>query len=385
MTFSEALPPIANNLDIRQPQSCPCCHSEDIVQLKSHFDASMRSDGIVVNTPLTKYHCMQCNCGIGSNLRIYAAYRRTDGSSVGESARHRRVAQGLFDIIRTRSKLTNLDVLEVGAANLETSSELARLLGGQVITAIDPYPENESRPENVLFHKTTLEDYGRGRHQHDVIFSNHVIEHFSDPVEFFSLHRNLLKAEALLIVCCPNSSMPSVELLFSDHRVHLTASAISSAAAFSGLSLKEHFLAPWDDETSVSILGVDSHSRNDSPWAALADIRSAREKYFADWTDCQTTLMTQAKLDDLVLFGAGEFSQLIACYMPDLYRRILAIVVEDLDGARNFDKPVRTFDYRLAYGQLLMLGLHRRSRKAVLARLQSKGVAIERILVPSRI
>lgn len=276
-------------------------------------------------------------------------------------------------------------MLEVGAANRETSRMLSRLIGGQTITAIDPQPESDMDCENVRFLNTTLEEYSHSGRRYDVIFSNHVMEHFEDPIGFLSLHRDLAKSTSLLIICCPNSSVPSVELLFDDHQAHLTCSAMCSAANSAGLLLEECFTAPWDEETAVAILRLPDRIKADPIETRPRGIRSVREKYFADWKSCQSALLQQAEGHELVLFGAGEFAQLIACYMPDLYRRVSSIVVENPEGARSFDRTVEQFDYQLPHGHLLLMGVHRKSRASVMARLAHKGFPMERVLIPAGI
>ena len=79
-----------------------------------------------------------------------------------------------------------------------------------------------------------------------------------------------------------------------------------------------------------------------------------------------------------ILFGAGEFSQLIRAYLPKLWSKIEFIIVDDIQGVRGFDKPVFLINDVDLHERDIVVGVHPMHCKAVEKRLLALGAASAR-------
>ena len=106
----------------------------------------------------------------------------------------------------------------------------------------------------------------------------------------------------------------------------------------------------------------------------IAALNNERLCYLAQWAHADKRLC-EALSDRPILFGGGEFSQLICAYLPNLWSLITCIVVDDLQGIREFDKPIfQTCEVDLR-GRDIVVGLHPMSSKPVIERLLALGAA----------
>ena len=83
----------------------------------------------------------------------------------------------------------------------------------------------------------------------------------------------------------------------------------------------------------------------------------------------------------LLLFGAGEFSQLIRTYLPESYAKVTALVVESLLGSRTFDKPIIEFRKINASNQQIIVGVNPASQEIVKIKLIEAGFKKSDILM----
>ena len=60
------------------------------------------------------------------------------------------------------------------------------------------------------------------------------------------------------------------------------------------------------------------------------------------WSRDEAISLRKRKLLEkpLYLFGAGEYIQLIRCFLPDLYNHAKGLIVSNKRGVRLFDKPL---------------------------------------------
>ncbi len=106
--------------------------------------------------------------------------------------------------------------------------------------------------------------------------------------------------------------------------------------------------------------------------AAPPDLMDARRSYLSIWAETDSRLLPLLGEAPL-LFGAGEFSQLIRAYLPGVFDRIEAILVDDLRGARAFPKPLlRLSDIDLR-GRTILIGVRPEAVPAVWGRLEALG------------
>ena len=85
---------------------------------------------------------------------------------------------------------------------------------------------------------------------YDVIYSIHVIEHTDDPVAFLAVLKKMLAPNGRLIITCPNSRIPNLEIMRTDHNYSMTPYHLSVVARKAGLMPLKSTLCPGGGEAS---------------------------------------------------------------------------------------------------------------------------------------
>lgn len=350
--------------------TCPLCRAAPLETLEIGLPAAMRSDGLILPERLCKRSCPACGALIGCNSALPAAYRRSDGQAPQERARHARIAEGLAAQI-ARLKADG-PILEIGAASFETALQLARLLPDAPITAVEPAPEHLPRTDAIRIHAGPLETLVPDA-PFRLIYSNHVLEHVPDTRAFLAASAGLLAPDGVSLVACPNGLIPGHELLFADHLYHFTPRALACAAQDAGLALVESLPAPWEPLSLLHILVPAATAQPAMP-DAPPGLTAPRRAYLEIWETAEARLLPILGTAP-ILFGAGEFSQLIRAYLPRVYDRIAAITLDDPTGARDFDRPVLPLAELDLRGRVVLAGVHPASVAPVSARLLALGAA----------
>lgn len=336
-------------------------------RLPIRLSRAMRSDGLIIEEPLQKWACGACGAMQGENTQPLAPYRRSNGQAPGDIARHARVADGLIAEI-ARLELRG-PALEVGAASFQTALHLAERLPDWRIVAVEPEPELLPVTTAVEIHVGPFEAL-QWRERFGLVYSNHVLEHIADTRGFLRHVGAALAPEGMALLACPSGLIASHEMLFADHLFHFTPRAVAVAARDAGLALIDSRPCPWEPMSRLFLL---RHGSAALP-AAPDDLTAARRAYLAKWEEAEARLLPLLG-DAPILFGAGEFSQLIRAYLPRVHDRITAITVDNPTGARAFDKPVFPLAEIDLRGRVVLLGTHPSSVATVAARLEALGAA----------
>lgn len=327
----------------------------------------MRSDGIILDEPLRKDECPHCGGAVGSFTDVAAAYRRSNGMSPFDVARHHSIAEGIVDIARRYSIFG--PILEVGAASFQTAIEVARQFPDSRTVAIDPSPEVVPETDLLDCRTCRLED-ADFQCSFGFIYSNHVLEHVPDPSDFLSALSSILHDQGLIVVVCPNGQVPSHELLFADHLSHFTDRAMFIVAASAGLSLVEAFDAPWDRLSRIFLLRRQPAAEPSVPYG----LSEARKAFFEKWSEAQNLLLSEIN-SPLIMFGAGEYSQIIRAYLPRLYDLVECLIVDKVTGTRDFDRPIRLVSDVELKGREIVLAVHPGSVDVLRRRMLDHGAA----------
>lgn len=348
---------------------CPACLSiEAFRSYTSTLPRSMRSDGVVIEEPLVKFLCDNCGLAIGANKRSDDAYARSDGTSTYELDRHRAVAAGVKKIIDLNSSSINGRLLEIGAASFRTTDLLSALLDGWEIIGIDSSPEIRHDTNNKF--TRVVGDYATYPFDlgFDVVFSNNVIEHIEELRHFLDKMRHDLVVDGVVIACTPSYTSINHELLFTDHLWHFTPQAMDVLCSQVNLRVVAQYVSDWDSRTHVYIMercsevrgsirtqsaGTDSSDSYTlekrtstvceppiSRMPRAVDLNSKRRAYLATWESKQSEILQQLVPGrTLVMFGAGEYAQIVRTLLPDVYKEVKIIVVDSIAGCRNFTGP----------------------------------------------
>lgn len=308
-------------------------------------------------------------------------YDRPDDLPVWNLNRHKNIAAGIINIIHNNIADNHINILEVGAGNFQTSLQIYKLQNKYNITALEPYAATNTVPDTITCQISGLSDFGPDI-KFDVIFSHHVIEHISDPVNYLTKQATLLHDDGIIIVCCPTQQTISPELMFVDHLFHFTVTGFRHLIKQTQLTLAQQFPAPWDHETHVYILKKDNafstvHIEPENT-NALYD---KRRELISWYPDREKNILNRLKPGErLTLFGAGETSQLIQTYIPELFSRVDALIVTNKAVPRKFRQPIMSIHDALNDQSKITLSVRQKSSPIVEKLLLNSGIASNRII-----
>lgn len=350
----------------------------------------MRSDGVMFDNKLIKYHCSSCGF-LFQDPKCYhineAQYRRSDGTSESDIERHQRIASRFAELInKFHGSSESISILEVGAGNYETSIKLAETNKNFKVTALEPSPEiyRKSTLSNLNIYNGNLESFSQ-EDKFDIIFSNHVLEHMPAlKTQTFPHHQRLLKHQGIIIFAVPACYPATEEILFTDHLYTFSKNSMIELLKDSSLELISINSAKWD---TSSILYTVKHkaakqlinSQNTDELRKIGEkdqkeLLHARQELCNRWKRTAmkcTSQINQGKT--FAIFGAGEYAQLIQCYFPELYRRAKFHIVTSKKGSRIFPLEVKTIDSIDLKNIQCLLAVNERSSKLVSKLLKSHG------------
>lgn len=365
---------------------CPICLGGKLIKLDFPLKQSMRSDGFIIGEPLIKHHCPDCGLLIGGNGQGEPRYLRSNGDSPFDLARHQNVAEGLSRLIDGVKHKQRLTIIEVGAANFQTALSLKKINPDYSISALEPHPETLPESNEI---STIIKDFLQLEEddKFDICYSNQVIEHFKDPIIFLKKSKAILKDTGIIIACCPTFKNVSSELLFSDHFSHFTPDAMAICAERAGLVLASDFLSDWDPLTHVYVFEVRNNSdvQGSKLPTDYEPLRLQRSLLINQWlTEEKKLLEIFESAEKIMIFGAGEFTQLIRAYMPVFWHKVDKILVDNLCGIRDFDKPVLHIeDIQFGDRDSLLIGAQERSRQAIFQKILDHKVSATNVYIPS--
>lgn len=361
-------------------KKCPCCSNKNLEILDIKLKHAMRSDGLIINEALKKSQCYQCGLLIGLNSNSKIQYLRSDGKSNGEKKRSKYIASSIEQIIKKIQKKPNLNLIEIGGGSFRTSIELKNNNKNYSITSIEPNPENfpKTKAINLVFDKFEKVNLNN---KYDVCYSAFVLEHVDNLEKFILKCKKIITDDGLIIFIVPNSDSPSKELMFSDHKFHFTLTSIKYLTNRLGLILINEFIPSWDKSAHIYILKkikkIKTLRANKTPFNLLF---KKRMNYYDAWIKMDKLILSKVKKHELILFGAGEISQLIACYLPETFHYIKYIVVDNIKGIRKFNKKIYRFSDVVVKGEFFLIGALHKNKKIIKTKLTDYRISAKNII-----
>jgi 2-polyprenyl-3-methyl-5-hydroxy-6-metoxy-1,4-benzoquinol methylase len=362
--------------------NCWICESRRTIKLNISRKTSLTTDGTILKQQLSKLQCINCGLFFNPNPIAMNNYHRSSGDSKWDIQRHKDIAKNVSNLIeKIFFSKKKISVLEIGGGNYLTSYFLSKINKKLSVTCIEPYPENDAPKSGVDCLKLKLEDY-LPKKKFEFIFSNNVIEHTNNPVEYIKNIDKLLSEKSFILVCCPTQTKITNEILFIDHIFHFSEQSFKMIANKAGLVVDKEFISSWDQFTHCYLLKkVKKQKRIKnrlSPKTAIKLRRSIVDKY---------RLLDDQLLNKLInfkgnvyLFGAGEFSQIIRCYAPKFFDRLSSLVVSDKKGARLFNKQIRLIREIKPNSGVIVIGVRKDMADKILTNLLKLGWSKEKII-----
>lgn len=365
---------------------CAVCGASDWFSLPALGAGAMTTAGMMVPAPLGKALCRRC----GAVQKVFSArladtdfyerrytYYNRPGSEVLDTVRYRALADwveaAVKPIIPTR-------ILDVGCGRGSTISLLRERFPSAVCCGIEPSAEAvaSARALGIDVIEGRLDQEAIGS-RFDLIYSNNVLQHTSDPVDFLVRQKKLLMAGGVMILTCPDGTEPNIELLMADQNFSLRPIHLKAVAARAGLDVVRSLpcpdgplrneqlavLRPTDFSTVVEFSGnVDIEAERDG----LA-------RYFTRWAGLDAVLCEATENAGRIFnFGGGLWSYVLAAYCPRYWSRVEYCLVDKFSG-HCIDKKVLPFEtVNVNVDDVLVLGTNPYVQQKLIARFAEAGL-----------
>jgi SAM-dependent methyltransferase len=352
---------------------------------------SISTAGIVFRQPLEREQCMTCgllqkkNQNFVGHSRFYEEqYENYYKRPISEKFdRGRYVAMARWTASALGDGFVPRSVLDVGCGAGWSMQATRDVYSDAAISGIEPSAINAQKAREGGFDVTEarLSDVPRDR-RHDLIYSNNVLQHVTEPAGFFRDLAALLADEGRIVLVLPDASEPSHEMMWCDQNFSFRPKDLAGLAEQAGLHLHAWQPNPKVDallNKQLVVLGRSSAAHHvDWPASPAAETLFARRSaYMASWRDLDAELMRRASGHvRLFNFGASMWSWLLAGYCPDYWRSVEACLV-DGGGGKCVDKSVLSpADIAFAKGDCIVLGINPVTQQALATRLRERGPAI---------
>ena len=148
-----------------------------------------------------------------------------------------------------------------------------------------------------------------------------------------------------------------------------------------GLVIIEEFIPTWDELAHIYVLKkVEKFKPLRPSKKSFNVLLRKRIKYYNSWANVDKIILRKARNTELVLFGAGEISQLIACYLPETFNYIKYIVVDNTKGVREFNKHIYKYSEVVTKENFFLIGSIGKNKKIIKTKLQENGISSKKII-----
>lgn len=374
---------------------CIVCGSHQWLRLPDPSSSrSVTTSGCFVDETLGKSQCATCGIVQRTEHRYlgltdfyenrYNTYYQRPGTQVFNAARYAEIAQWVSACI---GGFIPDSVFEVGCGRGWTLAEIRKIYPQASVGGIEPSVDNseEARKQGfqVLTGKLGPDNVPAGRY--DLIFSNHVLQHTTDPRGFLQVMGELVSDRGLIVLTVQDSSTPSNELLYSDQNFSFMPQHLVGLAEAVGLDVLSWRRAPDTDGLRLSQLmvcgrkntGHASLQRDQVPEldeGFLPRLYGRRTEYLEAWPRIEDFLCWKTRKNQLVYnFGAGMYSYLLACYCDRYWDRVTACTLDRFSGEFAEKQVVPFEELRLSDGDCAVLGTRPAIQKLISSRIESGG------------
>ncbi|TFZ03815.1 class I SAM-dependent methyltransferase [Ramlibacter humi] len=357
---------------------CSVCGSADTIALPSPGTRSMRSDGLVVGQPLSKWHCVACASVFRAAERTFHKARSAEPAYVlnakADNAFDLQRHSGYADVVADAIPSAPAAILDVGCGNGALLTLLGRRWPAARRMGVEPaaLPRAQAAQRGI----DTAPTLGPGLVA-DLVVSINVLEHTTAPAAFLSGIARALRPGGICVLVWPDDRTPSSELLLNDHLHTLSTETVRTLAACSGLEAKSALRAP------AGFQGLRlAHGR--FPIGALTSLRTqrlpslalARQRggYLGRWAALDANLLERTLPEKhLVAFGNGEAAQTLRAYAPRAWSRVHAISA-DVPVGDDWGLPVIDPAQLEPDRHQLLLATHPRWQARLRARFEAAGI-----------
>jgi hypothetical protein len=178
-----------------------------------------------------------------------------------------------------------------------------------------------------------------------------VIQHVTNAREFVSSLKQMAGKDGVIVITCPDGSLPNIELLWADQNFSFVPEHLVSLCKDIGFKTISWFASPFSVSVPPAQLLLLSENRHlhearkgmDVPPANREALYQWRCEYLSSFTAIDDVLSSRtANCKHVFNFGASYWSSVLAAYCPRYWQQVFACLVDhpDTTDRRFLDKEV---------------------------------------------
>ena len=353
---------------------------------------SISTSGIIFQEALEREQCMTCGLLQKKNRDFlghgrfyeeqYQNYYERPASEKFDRARYVAMAEWMASAL-TRDFIPR-SILDIGCGAGWSMQAAKKIYPDAALVGIEPSAINaqKSRASGLEVIQARLAEAPRDR-TYDLIYSNNVLQHVTDPASFFRSFAAFLSEQGCVVLVLPDASEPSHELLWCDHNFSFRPEDLSGFADQAGLNI--HAWQPNQANSALLnkqmvILKRSSSAHSVFPASPLSTeaLFASRSSYMSKWKDLDNELVRRTHGHTRVFnFGASMWSWLLAGYCPNYWRSVHACLVDGGDDGQCVEKTVLSpANVAFQKGDCIVLGINPVSQHAAGIRFNSAGPTV---------
>ena len=373
---------------------CAVCGQDEWVKLPFFSsDQSVTTSGIIVHSPLGKAQCIHCGLvqRVGQKYlalsdfyeKSYHTYFNRPGAEAFERRRYQSMASWMAGAI---SPFIPDTIIDVGCGSGWTMREMAIFFPHADFTGVEPSVEDAAAciKNGMKVINNTIEGAKESLIQYDLVYSNNVIQHSVSPREFLNNLKELVTDKGLILITCPDTSIPSNEIMWSDQNFSLAPCHLMKIAVEAGLNVVE-----LNSEAGVASIANKQLIVLTKSGNSIIDLEKyqsfnghdnikRRFEYLEGWMSLdQSLLEVVSQKKNVYNFGASMWSYLLRAYCPKYWQRVNCCIIDDFVGI-FMDKSVQDINHiDFTKDDIIVLGTEPLSQNLLLDKLQLRGINVE--------
>lgn len=373
---------------------CFLCGSDSWRQLPVPADArSITTSGIAICESLEREQCMSCGFlqksggNFLGNSRFYEEqyenYYGRPGVQRYDSARYTAMAEWMKSAL---GKFTPRSILDVGCGAGWSMAATAALYADATIEGVEPSVGNADRARRAGFtvHSMRLRSSPALLKHYDLIYSNNVLQHVVDPIEFLSNVSRQLSPKGRVVLILPDAAEPSNEMLWCDHNFSFRATDMARLAQCTDLEITNWQPNPANNTLlnkqlvvlqKCDVAAVKTNLPQDL--YLVEELFKRRAEYFMKWRSLDGELVQRiAGLNRVFNFGGSMWTWLLAGYCPSYWNNIEACLVDGERGQCIGKRVIPTSEIPLSDSDGIVLGINPVNQTIFADKLQSRGARV---------
>jgi len=333
---------------------CQVCGSNNWLDLPNPVPTrSVTTAGRILDEPLGKAQCSKCGFVQRIHAQFlgytdyyqqdYANYYNRPGTHQFHIQRYRVLVEWMASVLRP---LTPLKILDVGCGQGWAMEAMKNMYTPAIIEGVEPsrYNSKVAIENGFKVFEGVLGEVALPAKSYDLVYSNNVIQHVTNAREFVISLKGAVSNNGVIIVTCPDGTVPNIEILWSDQNFSFLPMHLMRLFKDVGFAVISWFPSP----SSPSVPPAQMFFLSENPKYAsgregmgiptpnIDEIYILKSKYLESFKKIDEYICTKIEQCAQVFnFGASYWSSVLAAYCPNYWKKVSACIVDDADGIEH--------------------------------------------------